>query len=320
MSSDTAISTAGLTKHYPGVQALTDLSLDVPAGSIYGFLGPNGAGKSTTLKILGGLIRPSAGTATVSGFPLAAGAAYRQQVGYLAQEPRFYDWMSGRETLRFVASLSPDPTSVATAWIDEVLGKVGLADTGDRRTKTYSGGMRQRLGIGQALVSRPRVLLLDEPVSALDPIGRREVLDLMRDLKSDETTVFYSTHILDDVQRVSDHVAILDQGRLVTAAPTAELLETFTRDRLRIGIVGASDDTAIALASLPGVLAIQAGERDGDLRTYTIRIRTEDAAAVQREVTRFASDHDLTLTENGLIRLDLEDVFLRLIDSKERAA
>ena len=98
--------------------------------------------------------------------------------------------------------------------------------------------MRQRLGIGQALVGRPRVLLLDEPVSALDPIGRREVLDLMRDLRSDDTTVFYSTHILDDVQRVSDHVAILDEGRLVRAAPTAELLETFTRDRLRVGIVG----------------------------------------------------------------------------------
>ena len=107
--------------------------------------------------------------------------------------------------------------------------------------------MRQRLGIGQALVGRPRVLLLDEPVSALDPIGRREVLDLMRDLRG-ETTVFYSTHILDDVQRVSDHVAILDGGRLVRAAPTAELLETFTRDRLRVGIVGADDDTAIALA------------------------------------------------------------------------
>ena len=180
--------------------------------------------------------------------------------------------------------------------------------------------MRQRLGIGQALVGRPRVLLLDEPVSALDPIGRREVLDLMRDLRSDDTTVFYSTHILDDVQRVSDHVAILDGGRLVRAAPTAELLETYTRDRLRVGIVGATDDTAIALASLPGVLAVQADERDGDLRTYNIRIRTEDAGSVQREVTRFASDHDLTLTENGLVRLDLEDVFLRLIDSKEHAA
>src|SRR6478672_11953040 len=121
MTNQTAISTAGLTKHYPGVQALTDLTLDVPAGSIYGFLGPNGAGKSTTLKILGGLIRPTAGTAAVSGISLRAGAAYRQQVGYLAQEPHFYDWMTGRETLRFVASLSPDPASEARAWIDDVL-------------------------------------------------------------------------------------------------------------------------------------------------------------------------------------------------------
>jgi ABC-2 type transport system ATP-binding protein len=319
MSDEMAISIAGLTKHYPGVQALTDLSLNVPAGQIYGFLGPNGAGKTTTLKILGGLIRPTSGTAAVAGIPLADGAAYRQQVGYLAQEPHFYDWMSGRETLRFVASLAPDPSAADTGWIDVVLGKVGLADAADRRTKTYSGGMRQRLGIAQALVGRPQVLLLDEPVSALDPIGRREVLDLMSELKG-ETTVFYSTHILDDVQRVSDHVAILDQGRLVRAAATEDLLESFTRDRLRIGVVGASDETAIELAKLPGVLAVQPTDRDGDHRTYDIRIRTEEALGVQREVTRFASDHDLTLTENGLVRLDLEDVFLRLIDSKERAA
>jgi ABC-2 type transport system ATP-binding protein len=319
MSNETAISIAGLTKHYPGVQALTDLTLDVPAGDIYGFLGPNGAGKSTTLKILGGLIRPTSGTAAVAGIPLADGAAYRQRVGYLAQEPRFYDWMTGRDTLRFVASLAPDPSAADATWIDAVLAKVGLSDAANRRTKTYSGGMRQRLGIAQAMVGRPAVLLLDEPVSALDPIGRREVLDLMSELKG-ETTVFYSTHILDDVQRVSDHVAILDQGRLVRAAATEELLETFTRDRLRVGVVGATDETAIELAKLPGVLGIQADARDGDLRTYTIRIRTEDAHGVQREVTRFASDHDLTLTENGLVRLDLEDVFLRLIDSKERAA
>src|SRR5436190_5769292 len=123
MTNQTAISTAGLTKHYPGVQALTDLTLDVPAGTIYGFLGPNGAGKTTTLKILGGLIRPTAGTAAVAGIPLADGAAYRQQVGYLAQEPRFYDWMSGRETLQFVASLSPDPSAGENAWIDGLLSK-----------------------------------------------------------------------------------------------------------------------------------------------------------------------------------------------------
>ncbi|HEX5827453.1 MAG TPA: ABC transporter ATP-binding protein [Candidatus Limnocylindrales bacterium] len=316
----TAISTDGLTRHYPGVQALTDLTLDVPAGSVYGFLGPNGAGKSTTLRILAGLIRPTSGTASVAGVPLSAGGAYRRQVGFLAQDPRFYDWMTGRETLRFVAETGADRAARDAAWITKVLDAVGLdAAAADRRTRTYSGGMRQRLGIAQALVTKPSVLLLDEPVSALDPIGRREVLDLMAGLKG-ETTVFYSTHILDDVQRVADHVAILDNGRLVRAAPTTELLESFTNDRLRVVVAGADDATGVALAALPRVRSVEAAERDGDLRTYLLRIAPEDALAVQRDVTRFAVDHDLTLTENGLVRLALEDVFLRLIEPKERAA
>jgi ABC-2 type transport system ATP-binding protein len=319
MTTSSAIRMEHLTKHYPGVQALTDLTLDVPGGSIYGFLGPNGAGKTTTLKILAGLIRPTSGSASVAGTSLAAGESYRRAVGYLAQDPRFYDWMTGRETLEFVASLSADASAVDRTWIDRVLARVGLADAAGRRTKTYSGGMRQRLGIAQALVTRPTVVLLDEPVSALDPIGRREVLDLMSELKG-EATVFYSTHILDDVQRVSDHVAILDGGRLVRSAPTAELLSSFTRDRLRVGLGGASDATSVDLAALPGVVSVEPSGRDGDVRTYLVRIRPEDAARVQRAVTQFASERDLTLVENGLVRLDLEDVFLRLVDSKERAA
>jgi ABC-2 type transport system ATP-binding protein len=227
--------------------------------------------------------------------------------------------MSGRETLQFVASLAPDAAATERAWIDKVLATVGLADAADRRTKTYSGGMRQRLGIAQALITRPSVLLLDEPVSSLDPIGRREVLDLMSELRG-ETTVFYSTHILEDVQRVSDHVAILDGGRLVRAAPTAELLASFTRDRLRVVVGGADDNTGIELAKLPRVRSVEPTERDGELRSYIVNVDPADALAVQRDVTRFAVDHDLTLTENGLVRLDLEDVFLRLVESKERAA
>ena len=265
MTTASAITTAGLTKHYPGVKALTDLTLEVPAGSIYGFLGPNGAGKTTTLKILGGLIGPTSGTASIAGIPSTAGLPYRREVGYLAQDPRFYDWMTGRETLRFVASLSPDPGARDRAWIDKVLDTVGLTDAGDRRTKTYSGGMRQRLGIAQALVTSPSVLLLDEPVSSLDPIGRREVLELMAQLRG-ETTVFYSTHILEDVQRVSDHVAILDGGRLVRAAPTTELLASFTRDRVRVVVGGADDTTGIDLAKLPCVLSVEPTEREGELR------------------------------------------------------
>jgi len=319
MTHDSAISTVGLTKHYPGVAALTDLSLDVPAGSIYGFLGPNGAGKSTTIKLLAGLTRPSSGTASVAGVPVQAGAGYRREVGYLAQEPHFYDWMSGPETLRFVASLYPAEGRADDARIAAILARVGLADARDRRTDTYSGGMRQRLGIAQALVGSPAVLLLDEPVSALDPIGRREVLDLMRELRG-EVTVFYSTHILDDVERVSDHVAILDGGRLVRAAPTAELLESFNQDQLRVVFGGADDTTAVAITGITGVVSVEPAEREAALRTYIVRVQPGATAAVQAAITRFAVDHDLVVTENRLVRLGLEDVFLRLVDTKERAA
>jgi ABC-2 type transport system ATP-binding protein len=318
MTTTTAIATAGLTKHYPGVAALTDLTLDVPSGSIFGFLGPNGAGKSTTLKVLAGLSRPTSGSATVAGVPVGAGPAYRRHVGYLAQEPQFYDWMSGRETLRFVASLFGGGDAARTG-IDAILARVGLADAADRRTSTYSGGMRQRLGIAQALVGDPSVLLLDEPVSALDPIGRREVLDLMRELRG-EVTVFYSTHILDDVERVSDHVAILDGGRLVQASRTAELLAGFGRDELRVAIGGADDSTAIALAGLPGIASVEPTGRDGEIRTYLVRLEPGVTTAVQAAITRFGADRGLAVTENHLVHVGLEDAFLRLVSTKERAA
>ncbi len=319
MTTATAIATAGLTKHYPGVAALTDLTLDVPSGSIYGFLGPNGAGKSTTLKVLAGLSTPTSGSASVAGIPVGAGPAYRREVGYLAQEPRFYDWMSARDTLRFVASLYPDARRADEARINAVLERVGLADAAHRRTGTFSGGMRQRLGIAQALVGDPSVLLLDEPVSALDPIGRREVLDLMRELKG-EVTVFYSTHILDDVERVSDHVAILDGGRLIQASPTAELLAGFSRDQLRVAIGGADDATAVALAAVPGVGSVEATERAGDIRTYIVRVDPDATLAVQAAITRFGAERGLAITENHAIRVGLEDAFLRLVSPKEHAA
>jgi ABC-2 type transport system ATP-binding protein len=314
-----AISTAGLTKHYPGVQALTDLTLEVPTGIIYGFLGPNGAGKTTALKLLAGLTRPTRGSAAVSGIPVDAGAAYRQRVGYLSQEPRFYGWMTGRETIAYVGSLYPAAARPSRRRVQEMIDLVGITDAADRPTKTYSGGMRQRLGIAQALVARPAILLLDEPVSALDPIGRKEVLDLMRAIKG-EVTVFYSTHILDDVQRVSDHVAILDHGRLVRAQPTAELLGSFSADRLRVVLGFATDNTAVALAAIQGVVSVEPTGRDADSRGYLLRIDPTSSATVQRGVTRLAADSDLTVIDNSRVRDGLEDVFMRLVDTKERAA
>ncbi len=318
-TSPPAITTAGLTKHYAGVQALTDLTLEVPAGSIYGFLGPNGAGKTTALKLLAGLTRPTRGTAAVAGIAVEAGAAYRRQIGFLGQEPRFYGWMSGRETIAYVGSLYPAEARPDARRVQEVIDVVGIADAADRPTRTYSGGMRQRLGIAQALVARPTVLLLDEPVSALDPIGRKEVLDLMRAIRG-EVTVFYSTHILDDVQRVSDHVAILDRGRLVRAQPTAELLSSSSADRMRVVLGFATDDTTLALAAIPGVASVEPTDRDPDSRSYLLRIVPEQAAVIQRGVTRLAADTDLTVIDNSLVREGLEEVFMRLVDTKERAA
>jgi ABC-2 type transport system ATP-binding protein len=313
-----AISMDGLTKHYKGVQALTDLTLDVPAGTVFGFLGPNGAGKTTALKVLAGLARATAGSATVNGVAVSAAGDHRRQLGYLAQDPRFYGWMTGRETLRYVASFRHIGAD-RERQITELLGRVGIAEAADRRTSTYSGGMRQRLGIAQALVGRPAVILLDEPVSALDPIGRKDVLDLMRELKG-ETTVFYSTHILDDVQRVSDHVAILDHGRLVKAAPTHVLLGSFTANTLRVVLGGAQNATEVGMRQIPGVVSVTVMSRSGDETAYDVVTQVGASAAVQREVTLFAVNAGLTLIANAEETLDLETVFLRLIDPQEVAA
>ncbi len=210
-----AIEARGLTKRFGDVLALDRLDLAVPAGSVFGFLGPNGAGKTTTLRILAGLGHATAGTAVVAGVEVGRGGTeLAGRIGYLDQDPRFYGWMTGRELLAFVGRAYGLAGSALRSRVDEVLETVGLVEAAGRRIGGYSGGMRQRLGVGQALLPRPAVLFLDEPVSALDPEGRRDVLELVGSLGG-EATVFMSTHILTDVERICDRVAILDHGRLV---------------------------------------------------------------------------------------------------------
>ncbi|MGZ8501502.1 MAG: ATP-binding cassette domain-containing protein, partial [Candidatus Limnocylindrales bacterium] len=182
-SGPVAITCHGLTKRYPGgVLALDRLDLEVPAGSVFGLLGPNGAGKTTTLRLLVGLARPSGGSASVAGIPLGT-AELTERIGFLDQDPRYYDWSTGRELVELVGQLHGLTGQALHARVDEVLGQVGLAEAADRRIGTYSGGMRQRLGIAQALVDRPPVLILDEPVSSLDPEGRRDLLALISELR-----------------------------------------------------------------------------------------------------------------------------------------
>jgi ABC-2 type transport system ATP-binding protein len=191
-----AIEVYGLSKRYGSATVLKDLSLAVPRGSVYGFLGPNGAGKTTTLRILTGLAKPSAGRAVIEGVEVGRG---RPPLSFLPDTPSFYSWMTAPEFLRYIARLhelkAPD--------IDGVLERVGLEESRRKRIGSFSRGMKQRLGLAQALLPRPQVLLLDEPVSALDPAGRKDVLDIMAELRG-EMTVFFSTHILSDAERICD--------------------------------------------------------------------------------------------------------------------
>ena len=307
-----AITTDGLTKHFGRVQALTDLTLEVPKGSIYGFLGPNGSGKTTTLRILAGLSRPTSGTATVNNVNVTPSGRHRRHLGFLSQEPKFYNWMTGRQTLRYIARFFGP---IDETHIDSLLERAGLADAANRKTKTYSGGMRQRLGIAQALVGRPHLLMLDEPVSALDPVGRAEVLTLMRELKG-ETTIFFSTHILDDVQRCSDYVAILDKGKLVTAAKTEELLASFTKGRLHVVVAGETSEMSHALQKVPGVTMVTAGPREDDKAIFDLFVEEGKSRAVQRAVTKYAAEHGLALLGCDEMRLNLESVFLKLIGAE----
>ncbi|MFY9607173.1 MAG: ABC transporter ATP-binding protein [Blastocatellia bacterium] len=205
------------------VRALDHLTLGVTAGEIFGFLGPNGAGKTTTLKLLTRLIYPTEGTARILGQPIDD-VATRSRVGYLPENPYFYDYLSGRELLEYTAALFGVPKRKASWRADELLHLVGLdRDQADRQLRKYSKGMLQRIGIAQALVNDPEIVFMDEPMSGLDPIGRREIRDLLLSLRAKNRTVFFSSHILSDVEALCDRAAILSRGKLLRSGTVQEL-------------------------------------------------------------------------------------------------
>jgi ABC-2 type transport system ATP-binding protein len=312
-----AIACRGLTKRYGTVTALDSLDLDVPAGSVFGFLGPNGAGKTTTLRILTSLAQATAGHATVGGVPVGHGEPNRSgKIGYLDQDPRFYGWMRGRELLAMVGRLYAMDGEGLRSRIGEVLEEVGLTEAADRRIGGYSGGMRQRLGLAQAILNRPPVLLLDEPVSALDPEGRRDMLATIRSLGR-TSTVLFSTHILNDVERVCDRVAILDRGRLVTEAPVDELLERYAAD---VYLVEPESATPPALERVARALGAVEGVVATEVRHGIVRVSVADAAAANRPLLAALGALDVAIASFERQRPTLEDVFLRLVGRDRQEA
>jgi ABC-2 type transport system ATP-binding protein len=297
------------------VVALDGLDLTVPTGSVFGFLGPNGAGKTTTIRLLTGLGRPSAGSASVAGIPVGQGdLALAERIGYLGQEPRLYGWMSGRELLELAGRSYGLAGSTLRARVDEVLATVGLEEAAGRRVSGYSGGMRQRLGIGQAILPRPSVIFLDEPVSALDPAGRRDVLELIGGLRG-SATVLMSTHILNDVERICDRVAILDRGRLVTEGSMEELLARHMRPIFELEPEPGQEAPVEAL-----VQRLRAADWSQDVRTEhgLLRVSVSDSAAAGVELLPLVVAAGVRLARFERVRPTLEDVFLQLVDRNER--
>jgi ABC-2 type transport system ATP-binding protein len=305
-----AIEVRGLTKRYGDVVALDSLDLSVPKGSVFGFLGPNGAGKTTTLRLLTGLGRATSGSATVAGIRVdGGGLELARHIGYLGQEPRFYGWMTGRELLELAGRAYGVLGSVLRTRVDDVLGIIGLADAGRRRIGTYSGGMRQRLGIGQAILPSPSVLFLDEPVSALDPAGRRDVLELIGSLRG-SATILMSSHILNDIERICDRVAIIDRGRLITDAPIAELLARHARPILELDPEPGQE---AALARLVSMIRSADWARDARLEHGVVRVSVAQAAQARTEVLPMIVAAEVSLVRFEWVRPNLEDVFLELV-------
>jgi ABC-2 type transport system ATP-binding protein len=314
-----AIQTRGLVKTFRGVEAVRGIDLEVQRNTIFGFLGPNGAGKTTTIKLLLGLVRPTRGTATVFGQDIGRDTLeIRRRVGYLAQDPRYYEHMTARETLRFTARFFFKTGAPLDRRIQQTLELVGLADRADRPIRGFSGGERQRLGIAQAQINHPDLLILDEPAASLDPMGRRDVLAVMANLR-EHTTIFYSTHILDDVQRVSDTVAIMHQGKLIAQAPIGELLSgrkgetTYT-----IAISGETADARRRIDTFPWIARIEEAAENGGMRWL---VHTTDSAAAEATLLRsILASERVTVTAFGKQTHDLEDVFLRVVEAADNAA
>jgi ABC-2 type transport system ATP-binding protein len=302
-----AIELRGLTKRFGDTIALDHADLVVHPGVVFGFLGRNGAGKTTTLRILSGLARPTAGTAHVLGHDVtSASDAVRARIGFLPDVPGFYPWMTAREYLELAGRLFGLDRGTLETRAGALLELAGLSAVGTR-VGGFSRGMKQRLGIAQALINAPSLLMLDEPTSALDPIGRREVLEMVASLRG-RTTVFFSTHILADVERVCDAVAILERGRVVASAGIAELTARAGANRLVVEV-----ETAAAAAAVSGALTGRAWLRSLETVERTLRLTVSDLPAAQREIPAAISAAGVPLRRFEIEEASLEDVFVELV-------
>ncbi len=312
-----AIEVKNLKKQFPGHLALNGIDFTVPRGSIYGFLGPNGAGKTTAIKILLGLTAATEGSLKVLGKEVRFGGKfdYLGRVGYLPQDPVFPEGLTGREALGLVAGIYKMNRAAAAGRIELLLAEFQLTDAAKRKVTAYSRGMKQRLGVAAVLLTEPELLILDEPVSALDPEGRFKVLETTASLRG-KATVFFSSHILADVERVCDRVAIVDKGEKLMEKETKEILDAYAMEQYVISV--SANHLKRALGILNGHPAVLGVEQRQDHENLLITSQPGKASALSEELLPFLINENITVTEFMRRRVDLEEVFFKVLKQNGR--
>lgn len=308
------VRTMELRKVFGSFVALDGLSLTVEEGSVFGFLGPNGAGKTTTIRILTGLARANSGHAWVAGKEVTSnGREIAQQIGYLPEDPAFYPWMNPIEFLDYVGRVFKMPAPERSVRVKELIKQSGLEEAAKRHIGGFSKGMRQRLGLAQALFNRPQVLFLDEPASALDPAGRKDVLDFIEQ-QHEQCTVFMSTHILADVERVCDTVGIINHGKLVTAAPRETLLAQYAVPVFELEVDALSKAGLITWSE---VVRRELWVKSVSLQGQVAHVVVGDVETAKRELLAMVTQAGLILSRYEIMRPSLEDVFLQLVGQED---
>jgi ABC-2 type transport system ATP-binding protein len=308
MTNAPVLSVEGLTKHYGSRAAVDDLTVELPRGVVAGFIGPNGAGKTTTMAMLLGLVRPTSGTGTVLGEPLDHPDRYLGRVGALVEGPALWPALTGVENLRVLARLGGNDA----ARIPHVLEQVGLADRAGDRFGEYSLGMKQRLGIAGALLGDPTLLVLDEPANGLDPVGMSEMRDLLGRLASEDRTVLVSSHLLSELEQVSDWLLMINDGRLMYAGEASGFA---TRASTEILLGTAADDELLVLADVVSAAGLVAG-RDGD--HLVVDANGNDPRALAASLNQAAASAGVVLAELHVRRPSLEANYFRLLEGENR--
>lgn len=292
-----------LVKSFKDLKVIKGLNFELESGKCIALIGANGAGKTTTLKMLSGLLEPSEGSIHFEGENKEDD--HRRLIGYLPQHPVFYEWMTAREFLEYAGKLSGLSSKEAKERSNELLELVGIADAKNRRIGKFSGGMKQRLGIAQAIIHRPKLIMLDEPVSALDPFGRREVLELLEKLKQ-EATVLFSTHILNDAEEVCESILFLHDGEIIESGTMDQFREKYQQSKIDLVFQGSADDYLKSLGNDPKIISIK-------IEGTKASVFASDIDDVKSTILKKAVQENWPLYKYEISSISLEDVFMKVV-------